>query len=172
MKGFYLLCLLILSCNGMLAQEAFAHSSENNAQDHWSGRYRLEIKNGDSVIDQLPIYVVIRQIEDIHPEDVTYKYRSDLKRWVIMTEGTDDEVIIRRFLFDHEEEENGYEEFGWTKLHEDGKMECIDAGHFFICKTTPNTTVNFGDDETAFTESGIFGIRLHLGLFELYSVEE
>lgn len=172
MKNLSLLLILIVSFNLIVAQEESIRVEKDNATDNWSGRYRLEIRNGDTIRKQPLVFVKIRKTGDINPEDEAARYKSDLKRWVISTEGTEDEVVIRRFLFDLEEERNEYEQFGWSALHEDGKMECLDAGHFFICKTTPNTTVNFGDDEAAFTESGIFGIRLHLGLFELYEVEE
>ncbi|MGO3183364.1 MAG: phosphate ABC transporter permease [Aequorivita sp.] len=172
MKNLSLLLILIFSFNLIVAQEELIRNVKDNSTDNWSGRYRLEIRNGDTYEDEPLIFVNIRKAQDINPEEVTPKYSSDLERWIISTEGTDDEEIMHRFLYNLEEGENEYEQFGWTDLYKDGKMECIDAGHFFICKTTPNTTVNFGDDEAAFTESGIFGIRLNLGLFKLYEVGE
>lgn len=45
------------------------------------------------------------------------------------------------------------------------------TGHFFICSTTPNTWANLGEKEKYFTKTGIFGIRLHFGAFELRKIE-
>ena len=96
---------------------------------------------------------------------------SDLSRWKLTskTDNYGDEVIARRFLFDTEDEENEYEEFGWTELYLKEEMKCLDAGHFFICQTKPNSTVKI-EDESFFTKTGIFGIRLHYGLFELEKI--
>ena len=48
-----------------------------------------------------------------------------------------------------------------------GKMNCIDGGHFFICQSEPETLVKFGKEESYFSKTGIFGIWLHKGLFNL-----
>jgi hypothetical protein len=93
--------------------------------------------------------------------------KSNPARWIGLDgeDGTDN-VSIEEFSFDPEDEEDDYEEFGWTELHREGKMNCIDGGHFFICQTQPNTTVKLGE-ELFFSRTGIFGIMLHRGLFEL-----
>ena len=130
-------------------------------KDIWSGEYILKS------IESIPTDTIkIKKIPNLSKEDVAGRFESDLKRWEIYSENDDDKVSLRRFLFDQQDDENEYEEFGWTALHVKGKMECIDAGHFFICQTTPNSQVTI-DDYSFFTETGVFGIRLHYGLFQL-----
>jgi len=76
---------------------------------------------------------------------------------------------VRRFLFKPNNDE--YKEFGWTDLHKAGKMNCIDGGHFFICKTEANTTVDLKGDKAFLTKTGVFGIWLHHGLVTLKKVK-
>ncbi len=47
----------------------------------------------------------------------------------------------------------------------------LQTGHFFICKTIPDTTVDFGNGEKINSREGLFGIRLHFGLFYLDVLE-
>lgn len=141
-----------------------------NAQtDIWSGSYAV-FPDKDSLVavDTL----TIKPTADLKSEDVASRYESDLKRWTITSkrEKPDDFEIIRQFLFDVEEDENEYEEFGWTELHKNGKMNCIDGGHFFICQTTPNSTVTFPTNESVLTQTGIFGIWLHYGYVVLQKI--
>lgn len=141
-----------------------------NAQtDIWSGSY-VVFPDKDSLVavDTL----TIKPAADLKSEEVASRYDSDLKRWTISSkrENSDEFELIRRFLFNLEEDENEYEEFGWTELHKNGKMKCIDGGHFFICQTTPNSTVNFPTNESVVTETGIFGIWLHYGYVVLQKI--
>ncbi|MBB6372410.1 phosphate ABC transporter permease [Chryseobacterium shigense] len=142
-------------------------AQEKTEKDIWSGTYLVnEINNGVSgTVDTL----LIARIENADPKKIPAKEESDLIRWSMTSkrDGDKDKIKVKRFLFDVENDYNGYEEFGWTNLHKEGKMNCIDGGHFFICQTQPGTTVTFGKDETYFTKTGVFGIWLHYGVVEL-----
>ncbi|MFV0541491.1 MAG: phosphate ABC transporter permease [Aestuariibaculum sp.] len=136
--------------------------------DIWSGNYILKS------MDLTPIDTIkIVKIQDVNKDDVASRYESDLNRWAILSKADnyEDKIKARRFLYDLSEDENEYEQFGWTQMYLKGEIKCLDAGHLFICQTQPNTTVKFSKDESFFTKTGIFGVRLHYGLFimEKYS---
>lgn len=140
-------------------------------EDLWSGKYELIItQNGKT---QVADTIIIKKIDDAKAEKLTLRYRSDLARWSITSvKEPNEKEELRRFLFDLKNKRNEYEDFGWTALHQKGKMNCVDAVHFFICQTMPNTEVLFRDEEKYFTKTGIFGIRLHYGAFELKKIME
>lgn len=141
-----------------------------NAQtDIWSGSYAVfSDKESSKAIDTL----TIKPSLNLKSEDVASRFESDLKRWQISSsqDKSTNFELIRRFLFDLKEDENEYEEFGWTELHKSGKMNCADGGHFFICQTVPNSTVKFNNEESVMTKTGIFGIWLHYGYVELQKI--
>ena len=152
----------------LLANLCFAQKQE---KDIWSGEY-LVLKYNDSIqkfdtIDTL----IIKKSEDIIAKDVAAKYESDLKRWKINSKSNlkDDPIILRRFLFDLKDSNNEYEEFNWTKLHQNNEMNCADAGHFFIFQSKNKGEISIGD-EKFISRTGIFGIQLHYGLFELEKI--
>ena len=163
MKTIFLSILFIFAINLCNAQEI--------KSDIWSGSYGIYALNGK----ELPIIDTIKMLKtkDAKIEDVAANLESDLKRWTISTKHEDrsDQKDVRRFLFDLEDDQNEYKEFGWTNLHKEGKMNCIDGGSFFICQTTPGTTVKFGKADTFETKTGIFGIWLHVGIAELKKLE-
>lgn len=145
----------------------FLNKTYSQEVDIWSGNY--VVRSSESVpMDTMRI----QKTSDINKEDVASRYESDLSRWEISSKSDsyEDKVLVRRFLFDLEDDENEYEEFGWTELHLNKEMNCLDAGHFFICRTKPNSEIAIGD-EFFFTETGLFGIRLHYGLFELEKLD-
>lgn len=144
----------------------FKVSSQNT--DIWSGTYVVK-SNNEIVIDTIQI----KKVDDVKAEDVAGRFESDLKRWVLTSQKgkTGNKIEIRRFLFNVEDEENEYKQFGWTALYKKGEMKCIDGGHLFICKTKPNTKVNLSNEESFFTKTGIFGVRLHFGLLRLKRVD-
>ena len=43
----------------------------------------------------------------------------------------------KTILFAPEDNENQYKEFGWTELHRNGKMNCIDGNHFLFVRRNP-----------------------------------
>jgi len=134
--------------------------------DIWSGTYKIVPFSKDSIKKYQIQHFVIEKIKDANPDDVAGRYQADLLRWTIKleTQPDSDKEEVRRFFYN--DEDNGYEEFGWTDLHKKDKMHCIDGGNFFICKTDANRDVTFGD-EILHTETGIFGILLHHGPFQL-----
>ena len=141
----------------------FFNNTYSQEKDIWSGKYI--IKSSESItIDSIKI----EKIADLQKDDVAARFESDLKRWKITSKSDnyEDESIVRRFIYNPEDEENEYEEFGWTKLYLKKEMKCMDAGHFFMCQTKPNNTIKI-DGESFTTKTGFFGIRLHYGLFEL-----
>lgn len=150
-----LLFLLIL-----ISTSAF---SQKKDADIWSGSYSVHPNNDAVVQDTL----IISRSKDLKPEDVPSKLEADLARWTVGSkrDAKKEDILVRRFLQNDEDDE--YKEFGWTALHKAGKMNCIDGGHFFICKTDPNSTVELKSDKPFKTESGIFGIWLHYGLVTL-----
>ncbi len=154
-----LLFLLVLRSTTVLSQQ--------KNSDLWPGEYTVYPNNNEEVQDTL----LITRSKDMKPEDVPSKYQRDLARWAIRSkrDSKKEDIIVKRFLYNEEYDE--YKEFGWTALHKAGKMNCIDGGHFFICKTSPNTIVESKGDKPFKTESGIFGIWLHYGLVMLKKVK-
>ncbi|MDH6250806.1 hypothetical protein M2347_000533 [Chryseobacterium sp. H1D6B] len=160
MKGFFFILMLVGLSDLLAAQK-------KTEPDIWSGTYVLNPVNkaGSNNADTL----IIAKTKDADPKEVAARYESDLARWTIASkkDGAQEKAVIKRFLFNLEDKEDEYEEFGWTELHKEGKMNCIDGGHFFICQTAANSTVRFSKDETYLTKTGIFGIWLHYGVVEL-----
>ncbi|MDO9405413.1 MAG: hypothetical protein Q7T87_15370 [Polaromonas sp.] len=131
--------------------------------DGWSGSYRLEWVAG---VSQPPARVVLAKAPDADPDRLVEKYQADLARWTIADAGAPGETrLLRRFIGSE------YTEWGWSGLHASGDIECLDASRLFVCRTTPGTTVRFGPDgpsqESLLARSGVFGIALHAGAFEL-----
>ncbi|MDN5422937.1 MAG: phosphate ABC transporter permease [Chryseobacterium sp.] len=159
-KNFFLMIMLTgVSC--------LLSAQKKKEKDIWSGTYLVnEINKGVSTTTDT---LVVIRIKDADPKEIPAKEKSDLARWSMTSkrDGGKDKIIIKRFLFDIEDDRDAYKEFGWTDLHKDGKMNCMDGGHFFICQTQPDTTVMFGKDESYVTKTGIFGIWLHYGVVEL-----
>lgn len=158
------LFFIVMLCNLLYAQQ-------KTTTDLWSGSYVVNPKNEDysANVDTL----VIAKTADADPNKIATRYKSDLTRWTLTSkkEGDKEKQIVNRFLFDVENKEDAYKEFGWTDLHKSGKMNCIDGGHFFICQTEPNTVVRFNKEETYLTKTGVFGIWLHYGIAELQKIK-
>ncbi|MEM8764271.1 MAG: hypothetical protein AAGD88_10695 [Bacteroidota bacterium] len=132
-------------------------------KDIWSGNYVLRSSEG-APIDTL----MIKNAADLSRMTMPSSQALSPGYWRISSQRDHhkEEIAAIPFLFKIENNENDYEQFGWTVLHVEGKMDCIDAGHLFICKTEKNSQITI-QEETFFTTTGIFGIRLHYGLFEL-----
>ncbi len=110
--------------------------------------------------------MVLAKAPDADPGKLVEELQSDLLRWTIADVRTPTETVkLRRFLAAE------YEGFGWAALHAAGRIECLDARHLFVCRTTPGTTVKIGRDgpqqESLLASTGVFGIVLHAGAFEL-----
>ena len=166
MKNFLLLGLLFLIHN-----ETFAQNKQR--EDIWSGNYIVKFRNNDSLNYLILDTLIINKTAPANPEHLAFRYESDLLRWSLVSKNDTrgEELIVRRFLFDLAEHENEYEEFGWTELHKADKMDCLDGGHFFICKTEPKTNVQISKEASYFTETGLFGVWLHYGLVELEKIK-
>jgi tetratricopeptide (TPR) repeat protein len=139
--------------------------------DTWSGRYRMESGSKDNR-EPIPTTVFeITKIADLGEKDVAGRYESDLARWQMRVEedGAKQSKPIRRFILS--DDFNEYEGFGWTQLYLQNKIECMDAGNFFFCKAEPNSNIKFNKNESYTTKSGIFGILLHAGVFEMVKVD-
>ena len=137
-------------------------AAEKPVVDDWSGHYGLQWGS----VSQPRLRLVLEKAPDADPEELVERYQSDLARWTIADVQTPTKTVsLRRFLVEE------YDEFDWTALHAAGLIECLDASHLFVCKTTPGTTVKIGRDgprqESLLASTGVFGIRLHAGVFEL-----
>jgi tetratricopeptide (TPR) repeat protein len=140
--------------------------------DTWSGTYRIEAGSPDNAQPIKSDIYEISKLPDLLDKDVTPRYSSDLARWRISSksEAEKDSIVIRRFLWNDDLDE--YKGFGWKALYLQNKIECMDAKHFFFCRTKPNTKVTFNDKESYVTKSGTFGILLHVGVFEMIKLSE
>lgn len=157
MKNFFIIMFLVFSF-GFIA-------NAQKEKDIWSGAYAISYQPKDSKVTIAIDTLIIAPSRTLTADEVPSRFESDLKRWSIRSiNNLNEEKKIRRFLFDSEN--NEYEQFGWTDLHKQNKIECIDAGHFFICYSSLKGEIKIGN-ESIFTETGIFGIRLHFGLFHL-----
>ncbi|MCA8299681.1 hypothetical protein LGN19_38485 [Burkholderia sp. AU30198] len=144
-----------------------AHADDTHA-DRWSGTYALFPWDQDSqhFVDRAVDTLTIEKANDADAARLPSMYGSDLSRWSLSSHADEahQKQSLRRFLADDETDE--YREFRWSSLHAQGKIECIDGGNFFICQTAPDRVVDVWDMKFR-TTSGIFGVVLHGGLFEL-----
>ena len=148
-------CLACTLCVGLAAAAA-------PAGDNWSGYYGLQWVS----VSQAGSRLILAKAPDADPGKLVERYQLDLARWTIADVRTPTETVsLRRFLAEE------YEGFGWAALHAAGGIECLDARHLFVCRTTPGTTVKIGRDgpqqESLLASTGVFGIVLHAGAFEL-----
>ncbi|MGJ7488183.1 hypothetical protein ACSFA2_23165 [Variovorax sp. LT2P21] len=143
------------------------------AGDPWSGVYRLEWVKGSVAAERsgaTPEQVVVAKVADADPAKVLERYRSDLSRWTLSeAKRSEESPPLRRFVA------RDYEGLGWNALHASGSIECLDGGHLFVCRTRPGATVAFGPEgpnrETLIAQTGVFGIVLHAGAFELKKLD-
>lgn len=137
--------------------------------DLWSGTYFL--KDADLIVMDT---IKIAKTNELIREKLPDRLQIDLKRWNISSQRDHhkDMIEARNFIFQDADHRNEYEEFGWKEMHQKGEMHCLDAGHLFLCQTKPESKVFIGKDESFYSESGIFGIRLHYGLFKLEKIKE
>jgi hypothetical protein len=132
------------------------------AGDNWSGHYGLHWLG----VSQAGARIVLAKAADADPGKLVEGFQSGLDRWTIADVRTPTETVeLRRFLAVE------YARLGWAALHTAGRIECLDAGHLFVCQTTPGATVKIGRDgpqqESLLASTGVFGIVLHAGAFEL-----
>ncbi|QNK66742.1 hypothetical protein [Variovorax sp. PAMC26660] len=136
--------------------------------DAWSGAYRLEWIKGERTARAMPAPsdVTIQRAPDADADKVPAEGESNLPRWTVTETGSTKEgATVRRFR------PREYEDWGWADLHAAGRIECLDASHMFMCRTAPGTTITFGPEgpnrETLLAQTGVFGVVLHAGAFQL-----
>jgi hypothetical protein len=143
------------------------------SSDAWSGVYRLEWVKGSAAVERSGAAaqtLVVAKAADADPANLVERYRADLSRWTLReATGSEQGRSLRRFV------ERDYEGVGWSALHAAGSIECLDGGHLFVCRTQPGTTVALGPEgpkrETLIAQTGVFGIVLHAGAFELKKLD-
>lgn len=135
--------------------------------DIWSGTYVLKTQQGQ-IVDTLKI----EKTKSLTKDKVAGFFEHDLERWTIASaqDKFEEKINARRFIFNPDEGDNEYEDFGWTEMHRKQEINCMDVGQIFICRSTPNTNIHIGE-ESFYTSTGIFGIKLHYGLFLMEQVE-
>jgi len=141
-------------------------ASAAQAEEAWSGAYRLEWIDAGKTGAEMRI----APAPDADPAKLVEKYRADLTRWTISQPVSGQKgATLRRFL------SSQYEAFGWGDLREAARIECLDANRLFVCRTDPGTTISFGPDrpnrETLVARTGVFGVILHAGAFELKKLD-
>jgi len=142
-------------------------------EEPWSGVYRLEWVKGSAASvrsDGAAVQVVVAKAPDADAAKLMERWRADLSRWTFSDAVAAGEgQLLRRFV------SREYAEFGWAALHEAGDMECLDGAHLFVCRTKPGATVAFGPEgprrESMTAQTGVFGIALHQGAFELKKLD-
>jgi hypothetical protein len=146
--------------------------------DTWSGTYSLTpivapVNQTETIGSQLSKeswQVTIERIADEDVSRLSSKYEGlDPKRWVMKMESEKGSVKLRRFLADQ------YKDLQITLYDKRQTIECVDGGRLFMCKSMPGVPVSVGKGqslETISVKSGIWGVRLHAGAFELIPVEK
>ena len=142
-------------------------------EEPWSGVYRLEWVKGSAAVERSGAAsqtLVVAKAADADPANLVERYRADLSRWTLReAAGVEQGPPLRRFV------ERDYEGLGWNALHTAGGIECLDGGHLFVCRTQPGAAVSFGAEgpgrETLVAQTGVFGIVLHAGAFELKKLD-
>ncbi len=124
----------------------------------WEGTYALKAFDENKKLQTMDTLVI--------------RYRTDSGFEAVSVSDPDEEpVSLQPFKYEPDEGADEYEEFGWTQRFLQHEIKCLSAGHFLICKTIRHTTVDFGNGEKINSRKGIFGIRLHFGLFYLDVLE-
>ena len=157
----------------VLGLAPFGAGAAAPAGDPWSGVYRVEWVKGSVAAErpgEAPETLVFARAVDADPAKTVERYRADLTRWTVRdAAGGEEGRPLRRFV------ERDYEGLGWNALHVAGSIDCLDGGHLFVCRTQPGTTVAFGPEgskrETLLAQTGVFGIVLHAGAFELKKLD-
>lgn len=152
------------------SSKSFGQTQVVSKSDIWSGEY--EVYSRDNLSTPIDTLVILKT-KDADAEKLVSKLKADIARWNISSKSNpkDESLEVRRFLTDDLNAKNEYKEFGWEELNKKGKMNCIDGGHFFICKSEPEILIQFNKEESYFSKTGIFGIWLHQGLVDLKKIK-
>ncbi len=158
-------CFITLLCLPL-----FCSANDGMDEDKWSGTYRMEPGSKDNARPIETAIYVISKSPSLDAKNVAARYESDLMRWNMRLQGgsENDTNQLRRFLANGKD--NEYKDFGWAQMHAANQIDCLDGANLFFCRTKPGTQVRFNKNEVFLTKSGIFGILLHAGVFELYKL--
>ena len=154
---------LVLGACGTLPRPA----AQDVATQSWSGDYRFQWAAGTQAARRglpAPSQVRIRPITSAK-EVPGAKADGNGPQWAISFVG-EPGAPLPLIPF----QAKGYEEMGWAVMRAGGKIACLESGSFmFVCRTHPGTTLSFGrqNDEQLTTKTGLFGVALHQGSFEL-----
>jgi hypothetical protein len=158
--------VLLILPDGLPARSATTPKATPVSQDPWSGRYSVTwIEGSPAAKGAGETQAVLTRAADADPANVSEG--PDLSRWRLGgTGGRDDTSLLRRFDL------REYDDLGWGPRHAAGGIECLSGSGLFICRAEPGTSVTFGAQggekgEVLSTRTGMFGIVLHAGAFEL-----
>ena len=137
------------------------------AAQRWDGNYRFQWMAGTEAERRgtpTPAQVQIRPITS--PKEVPGADRySNGPQWAISFVGQAGKPLpLKPFKADD------YKDMGWVQQRAAGQIACLESGAFmFLCRAQPGATVSFGrnNDEQLTSKTGLFGVVLHQGSFEL-----
>ena len=158
---------LIVASAMVLAACGTSRPAKDVASQSWSGDYRFQWMPGTRAAQRglpVPQQVQIRPLTST--KDVPgAKAGTDGPQWVISFVGQPGKPLpLKPFKADD------YRDMGWVQQRAAGQMACLETGAFlFVCRTAPGSLVTFGrkNDEQLTTKTGLFGVVLHQGSFEL-----
>ena len=141
--------------------------------DDWTGSYALKPLGSNPSASSpaepaIPIesaqVVIVRVADEGVSKLDDDAEKLDARRWEIKQNDKPGRVKLRPFL------PAQYKEFNFGLYSKLQTIECLDGGHLFLCKSMPRVPVSIGSGqsfETINVASGIWGVRLHSGAFEL-----
>ncbi len=159
---------LIVTTALVLAACGTSHSVKSVGASRWDGDYRFKWTSSSSPAVRRGFVAPEKvQIRPLTSSDGVpgAKAHSNGPQWAISFVGEAGKPLpLTPFTA------NDYRDMGWTDMRAAGQMDCLESGAFmFICRTLPGATVHFGrrSDEQLTTKTGLFGVALHQGGFEL-----
>ena len=138
----------------------------------WSGDYRFQWQANTQAMRRgvpVPEKVQIRPVTAVSVKDVPGARLDNGPQWAISFVGEAGKPLpLRPFKAD------GYRDFGWEQQRASGQIDCLESSAFmFLCRVPAGATVSFGrtNDEQLTSKTGLFGVILHQGSFELTPLE-
>ena len=138
----------------------------------WNGDYRFRWY-ADTMAAQrglpAPEKVQIRPVTAASVKEVPGARLDNGPQWAISFVGQPGKPLpLKPF------KEAGYKDMGWEKQRASGQIACLESGAFlFLCRMPPGSTLHFGAkrEEPLTSKTGLFGVVLHQGSFELTPLE-
>ena len=152
------------------ALSTIAQAETSAPEDRWAGTYRVTWVNGSPASSNPgDTQAVLTRAADADPAKVGKD--ADRSRWRLGDSGGqgDEDSLLRRFGT------RDYADLGWADRHAAGTIECLEGRGLFLCRTSAGASVPLGDPgggskEMLPTRTGMFGVVLHSGAFELTRV--